>query len=119
MKKITHLIVAMVLISLCLSILSCYWIVTSRESPERYVNYSVQTKSSAYYRIYVLVNRNTAIADEDISLNLYFFSVKPGATIEIHGYSDEPLTVELAQEGPYQLIASQKDYSINIRHVVP
>lgn len=118
MNRVHCSLVVLGLISICLSVLSCYWVWESREeSDSGSLSYLVQSNSVKYYRLYVMVNRNTVIADEDVGLKLYPISVSEGDKIEIHGYSEEPFTVALETEG--LPLASENDRVISISYTVP
>ena len=117
MKRLDYFLVVLALTSICLSIVTCYWVWASREYEESFTTYLVEANSSDHYRIYVLVNRKTVIADEDIGLSLYPISVSEGDKIQIHGYSEEPYTVTLETEG--LPLASENDYIVSISYDVP
>jgi len=117
MKRLNYFLVVLGLASICLSILACYWVWASREYEESFSTYLVEANSSDYYRIYVLVNRKTVVADEDVGIRLYSVSLKAGDKIEIHGYSEESFTVTLETEG--LPLASENDYIVSISYDVP
>ena len=81
------------------------------------MTYLVKTNGEAHYRIYVLVNSQTVIADEFVGSTLYPVFVQAGDQIEVHGYSETAFTVTL--ENPYHPVETQTAQQILIIYTVP
>jgi hypothetical protein len=130
-------IAALSIISLIMSAVTAYTVFKPGKS-EAQSWYSITANSAIYYRLYAHLNGKTIIADEAIGIKLYSLEATAGDKIEIVGfcqaenpdvsYSDNPFTVEFAQEGPYSLIATQRaqqiivgsgTLTISIKYTVP
>jgi len=69
------------------------------------------------YRIYVLVNSQTVIADEFVGSKMYPLFVQEGDNIEVHGYSELPFTVTL--EDHYKPVETETGIAVEISYTVP
>ena len=77
----------------------------------------MEASSEEQYRIYVLVDSQTVIADEYVGNKLYPVFVQSGDQIEVHGYSETAFTVTL--ENPHQPVATETGVEILITYTVP
>lgn len=118
MKKAIPLILLISLASLVLSGLSIYaWWKSEQNGQPIFFTYQVEASSEEHYRIYVLVNSQTVIADEFVGFKLYPVFVQAGDLIEVHGYSETAFTVTL--EDPYQPVETETAVDILITYTVP
>ena len=78
---------------------------------------AVYPEEGRFYRIYVLVNRQTVVADEDVGYKSYPHSVEEGNTIEIQAYCDMNLTVTL--KDLHRLVETETAKHISIEKIVP
>jgi len=118
MKKEFWIILVISLVSLILSGLNIYsWWKSEQNGQPIFLTYLVKTNGEAHYRIYVLVDSNTVIADEFVGSKIYPLFVQAGDQIEVHGYSETAFTVTL--ENPYYPVETETAVEILITYTVP
>lgn len=118
MKKAFLLIFTISLVSLVLSGFSIYsWWKSEQDRQPVFSTYLVKAYSEQNYRIYVLVNSQTVIADEFLGYALYPVFVRAGDLIEVHGYCETAFTVTL--ENPYYPVETETAVEIFITYTVP
>jgi len=121
MNKKTGVFSSLLLLSLILSSLALYrsWINEPQQTPEK-DSFSVTVNcGAAYYRLYVLCNSQSVVADENIGIHLYSFQSLPGKEIEIRAYANHSFTVDFAQESPHAPIERQTGTEISVSYTVP
>lgn len=121
MKKLKKTLLVILLISLASLVLSGFsiyvWWKSDQNGQPISLNYLVEASSEEQYRIYVLVDSQTVIADEFVGNKLYPVFVQPGDQIEVHGYSTVAFTVTL--ESPHHPVETETGTTVDISYSVP
>lgn len=81
------------------------------------MTYLVKVYGDVHYRVYVLVNSITVIADEFEGYKLYPVFVVEGDKIEVRGYCDQAFTVTL--EDSYQPVKTETGVAVSLSYTVP
>lgn len=116
MRKKTECIgVIIAVASLCLSLVAL--VLVTEEKPIRSMTYFVQADSTEYYRLYVMVNGRTVIADSDKGLKLYSLTVENGDRIRINAECPEILSIELEDDSG-SVVTGQEACRISLEYTV-
>jgi len=106
-----------VILTLLFSVVSLALHLTPGQPSPVVMNYQVEVTCDVHFRVYVLVNGFTVVADEFQGSKNYPVIVTVGDQIEIHAYAVQPMTVKLWN--PQVPVTQQTGDSIEIGFVVP